>query len=160
MVKPVAACLAVVVCGMVAMGVVPVFLLDPWHPWSQTIEVALLVVTLAGTLAVGARLSGRPYLRRQVVIAAAAAPFAMVLPLAAVLFGLDLAGADCPRSGMDYISECNDLASASMFVFLVGLYMVGMLLIIALVILLAAGVKRTREARRRGGSAPAAGGSR
>ena len=159
MCKPVAACLAVVLCGSVATSAVP-FAFDFWDPRVRIIELALLVVTVAATLEAGRRTFGRPYLRRQVVVTAVAAPFALTLVLVAVVFGLDLAGAHCPRSGMDYISECNDLAGASMMVFFLGLYPVAVLVLIALAVLPAAGVKRTLAARRRGGSAPAADGSR
>jgi hypothetical protein len=159
MLKACLACSGVLVAGTAAMFTVP-FALELWDGEARAVDAALLILTLAAFAAVARATLGRPYLRRQTVIAAAVSPFATALALAAVVFGLELAGADCPRSGMDYISECNDLAGASMMVSFVGLYLVGMQVLIALAVLPAAGLKRTLEARRRGGSARAAGGWR
>jgi len=95
-------------------------------------------ITCAAAIAVARRTFGRPFLRRQTLVSAALAPVALALVTVAVTWGLDLAGADCPRSGMDYVGECNDLAGAAMLVVFVGLHAVGLALLVAALLGLAA----------------------
>jgi len=135
---------AVAVVGVFAMFSVP-SALGEGHADGAVIFSAL--GGLAALLAVGGRLFGRPYLRKQSVIAATLAPVLVALASLALLLGLDLAGAHCPRAGMDYISECNDLAGVSMLVFFGGIYVVGLMGVVAVAVFLAAGAKWVRRAR-------------
>lgn len=145
--KAVLACLAVLVAGSAAVFAVP-WAFDLRDGDARAADLGLALTTAAAFVAVARRMVPRPYLRRQTVTAALAAPFAVALAVAAVLVALDVAGADCPRAGMDYIAECNDLAGASMVVFFLGTGLVALLVVIAAAVLLAAGAKRIRAGRR------------
>lgn len=144
LVKGLLAYVAVAVVGAFAMfGVLAA--LD-----GRDVEVAMIISalgTLVAFVAVGRRTFGQPYLRRQTVIAATLGPVLAALAILALVYGLELAGADCPRGGMDYISECNDLAGVSMLVFFGGIYVVGLTVVVAVAVFLAAGVKWVRHAR-------------
>jgi hypothetical protein len=116
----------------------------------RDVDVAMIISalgTLVAFVAVGRRTFGRPYLRKQTVIAATLAPVLTALAILALLHGLELAGADCPGGGMDYISGCNDLAGVSMMLFFGGAYIVGLTVVVAVAVFLAAGVKWVRHAR-------------
>jgi hypothetical protein len=146
LVKGLPAYFAVAVVGAFAIFGVP-FALDLWEGDAVAAMIISALGVLAALVAVGRRTFGRPYLRKQAVIAATLAPVLAALAIVALLYGLDLAGAHCPRAGMDYISECNDLADASMLVFFGGIYVVGLMGVIAVAVCLAAGVKWVRSVR-------------
>jgi hypothetical protein len=146
LVKGLLAYVAVAVVGAFAMFGVP-SALDLWEGDAHGAMIISALGILAALVAVGRRTFGPPYLRKQAVIAATLVPVLAALAILVLLYGLDLAGAHCPRAGMDYISECNDLAGVSMLVFFGGIYVVGLMGVVAVAVFLAAGVKWVRRAR-------------
>lgn len=71
-------------------------------------------------------------LRRGPLRAMWTAPLAAVLLAVTVPLGLEVLGADCPVEGMDYLDQCNGLATASM-VFLFGGLIVVQIAVVAAV---------------------------
>ena len=100
----------------------------------------VLLASVAGQVAV---------LRLGPVWPAFAAPPAVIALMFAGAGLAEALGAHCPRSGMDYLNECNDAASFGLFVFYGGIYalmLCGAALVLALALRGAVWVTRAARA--------------
>ena len=147
-VKGLAACVVIVLVGGVLTFAIPAAL-ELYDGLARLVMAGCAAMTLTSVLLVARRGVGRPYVRKPIVRTALLAPIGVIGVCIALIALFAALGADCPGAGMDYISECNDLATASMIVSGLGVFALGISVLVALIVGTVALIKRYGRPRPR-----------